>query len=270
MDRGEIGVSEVIGTILIVSLVVVLGIVVAGLIMGLIPGLQPKSAFIAPRVEILDVSGTEVISLFSRAGDRGKLASGGAGEYSLAVYLDSPSGTQKATPDPGVGTWFPGQTLYLYHSSTGLRLTDNLSRMQNPDPMPAGRSLLRIVDENAQLLVLEQGMSLAGGGTVTPTVSPTCTLGTAWRIWNQDTVTHTYLLKVEPGGPVLSTGTVPRKTQLFVWYSIPPPYQANLTTVDNSRSEVRGAGQPVCQFSPYQVSFPGGSTQARLQLNAHP
>lgn len=269
MERGERGVSEVIGTILIVSLVVALGIIVGGLIMGLVPGFQPKSAFIAPRAGIVDVNGIEVISLFSRAGDRGMITPGSVGEYSLAFFLDTLSGPMKAEPDPGVHVWNPGETLYLYNSSTGLRLTDNVTRIQNPYPMPPGHSSLRIVDENAHLLVMEEGIILGGSGTVSPTVSPTCSLGTAWRIWNQDTVTHPYLLKVEPGGPVLSTGTVPGKTQLFVWYSLPPPYKANLTTVDNSQSEVRGAGQPVCQFGPYQVPFPGGSTQTRLQLNSH-
>ena len=255
-DRSD-AMSEAISTILIISLVVVLGIIIGGLLTGLFT-LQPKSAYIVPRLEVTNVSGKEVISLFSQGGDPAILGEGGSGQYALAFYLDTPGGTIEAEPDPGVVTWHPGETLYLYNSPAGLRMTSNLTTA-TLSPMPAGSVTVRIVDEHAKILVTREGIVLQGTGTVAPTPTPACIPGTGWRIWNKDTVAHSYRLQVEPGGPVISQGTIPKQTQRFVWFNLVTAYKANLTTLENHVSEVRGSGSLVCQFSQYENSFTGAN-----------
>ncbi len=259
-------VNEVIASILIVALVIALAVIIGGIVFGLIV-IQPKSAYIPPEVKVVSyTNGTlQAISLYSRGGDTAYLDKGDNVQYALGVYVDRSEGSFRAKVEDDAGTFNPGQTLYLYYSTSGYRITDDLTGKQIL-PLPAGSMTLRIVDENARLLVYNQGMTISGGGTVSPT--PTCTLGTGWRIWNQDTITHTYILKVEPGGQVLSpASSIPAKTWRYVWFNVMPPYQANLTTIETAESEVRGSGSALCVFPNKDESKPGGSTQSRLQLN---
>lgn len=258
-------VNEVIASILIVALVIALAVIIGGIVFGLIV-IQPKSAYIPPEVKVVSyTNGTlQAISLYSRGGDTAYLDKGDNVQYALGVYVDRSEGSFRAVPDTGAGTFNPGQTLYVYWDNPVYRITDNLGSIGSV--LPNGQLTLRIVDENAKLLVYNQGMTISGGGTVSPT--PTCTLGTGWRIWNQDTITHTYILKVEPGGQVLSpASSIPAKTWRYVWFNVMPPYQANLTTIETAESEVRGSGSALCVFPNKDESKPGGSTQSRLQLN---
>lgn len=257
-------VNEVIASILIVALVIALAVIIGGIVFGLIV-IQPKSAYIPPEVKVVSyTNGTpQAISLYSRGGDMAVLDSKGGANYALGIYVDTPTLSYTAVPDAGVRTLNPGQTLYVYWDDPEYRITDNLGSIGSV--LPNGQLTLRIVDENAKLLVYNQGMTISGGWTVSPTP---CTLGTGWRIWNQDTITHTYILKVEPGGQVLSpASSIPAKTWRYVWFNIMPPYQANLTTIETGESEERGSGSALCLFPNKDESKPGGSTQSRLQLN---
>lgn len=234
----EGGINEVIGTILMVVLIIALAVIIGGIVMGYIV-IQPKSAYIPPRIEVVDYAGSRAISLYSRGGDPAALDPAEENRYVLEIFLDTDRGTFKVVPDGDVKTWNPGETLYIYYNNTaaeyraGSEIPDYL-----PDPVPDENILIRVVDKRAQLLVLKEGVAVGGGGTGTPTLTGTsCTLGTGWRIWNRDTVTHSYLLKVSPSGPTIATGTIPAKTQRFVWYSQTTSYKANLTTLENGNSE---------------------------------
>ncbi|MEM2123880.1 MAG: type IV pilin [Methanolinea sp.] len=270
MEReGDAGIDEVIGTVLLVVLVIALVAIIGGIVFGYIT-LQPKSAYIPPRVAVVDYAGGKAISLYSRGGDPAVLDPSQEGRYVLGFYLDTGRGTFKAVPDTGVATWNPGETIYIYYDAfddvyrIGSQVPDSL-----PAPIPDESLYLRVVDERAKLLVLKEGIAGIGGGTVTPTTTPTtpCTLGTGWRIWNRDTVAHTYILRVFPTGPVISSGSIPAKTQRFVWYSQTAPYKGNLTTLENGQSEVRGSGNMVCQFNTYDQPGPSAASQPTLQLN---
>ncbi len=258
----EGGINEVIGTILMVVLIIALAVIIGGIVMGYIV-IQPKSAYIPPRIEVVDYAGSRAISLYSRGGDPAALDPAEESRYVLEIFLDTDRGTFKVVPDGDVKTWNPGETIYIYYNNTATEYrAGNEVPEYLPDSIPDANILLRVVDKRAQLLVLKEGVAVGGGGTVTP-----CTLGTGWRIWNRDTVSHSYILKVHPSGPTIATGTIPAKTQRFVWYGQTTPYQANLTTLENGNSEVRGSGSPICQFNTYDQSGPSASSQNTLMLN---
>lgn len=261
----DTGVNEVVASILMVVLLIALAAIIGGIVLGVIV-IQPKSAYIPPEVRVVSGAGgqSQAISLYSRGGDAAALDSQGGSSYALGIYVDTPSQSYTAMPDPGIRTFGPGETLYVYNSGSGYRITDNMSKVSGS--LPPGALTLRIVDENAKLLVYKEGLTIGGGVTVSPT--PACTLGTGWRIWNRDTVAHSYILKVQPSGPIISQGSVPPQTRRFVWYSKLPSYQANLTTSENGDWQVRGSGQQTCQFSMYDVSFTDPKIFSTLDLNA--
>lgn len=175
-------VNEVIASILIVALVIALAVIIGGIVFGLIV-IQPKSAYIPPEVKVVSyTNGTpQAISLYSRGGDTAYLDKGDNVQYALGVYVDRSEGSFRAKVEDDAGTFNPGQTLYLYYSTSGYRITDDLTGKQVL-PLPAGSMTLRIVDENAKLLVYKEGMGIGGTGTFIPTTpattSPTTTTTT--------------------------------------------------------------------------------------------
>lgn len=252
---GEEGVNEVLATILLVVLVVALAAVILSIALGWVV-LQPKSAYIPPGVEVLDVGGEEVISLTSKGGDPAVLTPGNIGLYSLAIYLDTPGGTEKVTPAAGVDTWNPGQTLYIYNTGSGLAAAYSLP--ETPDSLPSGEAKLRIVDENAKLLVYQKG--LAFGSTVTVAPTPTCTLGTGWEIRNKQDYTFEYELRVKSTGEVISQGVILPKKVIHLWYNKQSPYRAVLDWESGSfsGSDEKDNTNDLCEFSRYETNFPGG------------
>ncbi|MCU0633189.1 MAG: type IV pilin [Methanolinea sp.] len=183
----DAGVNEVIASILMVALVIVLAIIIGSIVFGVIV-LQPKSAYIPPRVEVVNVSGVggqqQVISLYSRGGDQAFLQKGDGVQYALGIYVETGSASYRVTPDPGVETFSPGQTLFIYNSSSGFRATDNMTG-KALTPLPPGSLTLRLVDENAKLLVYKEGLAIGGGGTVSPTITPIPACGTiSGKVYN--------------------------------------------------------------------------------------
>lgn len=254
-------VNEVIASILIVALVIILAVIIGGIVFGLIV-IQPKSAYIPPEVKVVSYpNGTpQAISLYSRGGDMAVLDSKGGANYALGIYVDTPTLSYAAIPDGGVRTFNPGQTLFIYWNGSAYRITDNLEIIGSV--LPNGQLILRIVDENAKLLVYNQGMTISGGMTASPT--PTCNLGTYWRIRNQYNADLHYRLEIDPGGLVISQGPIPKKKEIHLWYAMLSPYKAKLTTTESGRSSgSKNAGPPTCQFTTYQQDSPG---QADPQL----
>jgi len=254
----------VIAEILIVALVIALAAIIAGIVFGVVV-IQPKSAYIPPTVGIVkDAAGQpRAISLYSRGGDTAYLDRGDGVQYALSIYVDTPEESYRADPDPDVSSLNPGQTLYIYWDDPVYRITGDLASVDTT--LPPFQGTLRIVDENARLLVYKEGLATGGSVTVSPT--PTCILGTGWKIWNRDTVDHTYVLRVHPSGPDIADGKILPKTERYVWYSRTTPYKATLTTLENGVSETRGSGALFCQFDPYDQQGPSANPQATLQLN---
>jgi len=162
------GVNEVIASILMVALVIALVIIIGSIVFGVIV-IQPKSAYIPPRVEVVNYSGQQAISLSSRGGAPAVLAKGAGVEYALGIYVENSSMSSRATPDTGVKTFGPGQTLYIYYRNGEYRVTDNLTG-KIFDQLPPGPLTLRLVDENARLLVYKEGLGVGteGGAGLEP------------------------------------------------------------------------------------------------------
>lgn len=263
----EYGVSEVIATILLVALVVILSAVIGSIVFGFIE-LQPKSAYIPPEMKIISVNNTQAISIYSKGGDPAVLWPGKTGAYALAVYLDTPTGSFQAVPDSGVETFNPGQTLFIYNSSSGIHAAYNLTG-KTLLPLPSGSVNLRIVDENAKLLVYKQGFTIGAAGTVTVTPTPTCTLGTGWEIINKENQAYNYTLR-DNSGIIISQGVVNPKKVINVWYSKIPSYSGYLTWNSTPPGSYDTKNNhAVCSFTLYITDFPGGGGgQPGLQLSA--
>ncbi|MCQ8894576.1 MAG: type IV pilin [Methanolinea sp.] len=179
------GLNEVVASILMVVLVIALAIIIGGIVFGYIT-IQPKSAYIPPRVEMVDYAGKQAISLYSRGGDNAALDPALEGSYVLEIYLDTDQGTFKVIPDDSATTWNPGQTIYIYYNQSLSQYRTGYDVPQFvPDAFPAGNILLRVVDQRAKLLVFKEGIAVGGGGTGMPKPMGTPSCGTiTGRLYN--------------------------------------------------------------------------------------
>jgi hypothetical protein len=105
-EAADAGVNEVIASILMVVLVVALAIIIGSIVFGVIV-IQPKSAYIPPRVEVVNYSGQQAISLYSRGGDPAILDRGDGVQYALGIYVENSSVASRVTPDTGCGDVWP-------------------------------------------------------------------------------------------------------------------------------------------------------------------
>lgn len=256
-------VNEVIASILIVVLVISLAVIIGGIVFGLIV-IQPKSAYIPPEVKVVNnLEGKpQAISLYSRGGDMAVLDKNGGSNYALGIYIDTPSLSYTAIPDNGVRTFNPGQTLYIYWDDPDYRITENLSSITSI--LPNKQLTLRIVDENAKLLVYNQGMTISGGGTVVPTA--TCTpVGTGWVITNPNTIDIHYSLSYQPGNIVVKEGTIQASSKLIIWS---PYYQETggsphrlrtLSGPNQGQTSAKTTSKLWCQFTDKYETYSSGS-----------
>lgn len=169
--KNDTAVSEIIGTILIIILVVAFAALIAALFMGLVD-LAPKSAFIAPDITNQTIFGKNVIKLYNRGGDTATLDISGQGLYPMGVYIDSSAGSSRAIPLPQTSQFRPGDILYVCNTTTGYRITNNISSVSDSwvHSLPSGQVGVRLVDENSHLLIAKWNTSI-GGPSPTP-VSP--------------------------------------------------------------------------------------------------
>ncbi|MDO9323676.1 MAG: type IV pilin [Methanoregula sp.] len=180
--KNESGLTSVIGATLMILLVVMLVAIVAVLVSGFYHPII-KSAFIAPDINNQTISGKNIISVFNRGGDTAYLVSSGIALYSMSIFVDTSSGSYRAQPLPGIDAFGPGTTLYIYNSSAGYRITNQVSDIALPiaQSVPFSPIGIRLVDENAHILIAQWGdqtFSLPTQSTtitVPPTTSPTPT-----------------------------------------------------------------------------------------------
>jgi hypothetical protein len=172
MEKKQGAVSEVVGTILIIVLVVIVALIMASLFLGFF-NLLGKSAYIAPEVKVVNVSGVQAISLYSRGGDVASLNTTAQAAYQLGLYVDTPESSDLVSYAPGLDYFGPGETLYIYRTPGGYVAVDNLTGVSGSLPLPSGPLSLRLVDETAHILIANVGVG--GTGTGTATVTPTAT-----------------------------------------------------------------------------------------------
>ena len=161
--KAEMGVSDVIGTILIIVLVIGLAAVIAAFLM---PGFLQKSVYIASEVGTVDVGqsgGTaiEVLSVLPEAGEPfhiigQKNAAGGA---RVSVKALSPDGRIMSPDGSSLSGNLYGKQLYIYPSEKPgaqpceLNISETLPTY-NLREMVHGKWIIQFVDEDAHILVM--------------------------------------------------------------------------------------------------------------------
>jgi FlaG/FlaF family flagellin (archaellin) len=171
--KSDTGVSDLIGTILIIILVIGLAAVIAAFLM---PGLLQKSVYIASQVSTIDVAqsgGTsiEVLSVLPEAGEPfhiigQKNAAGGA---SVSVKALSPDGRIMSPDGSSLSGNLYGKQLYIYPSEKPgahpceLNISDTLPTY-NLREMVHGKWTIQFVDEDAHILVMSNSDGVISRG----------------------------------------------------------------------------------------------------------
>jgi hypothetical protein len=165
------GISETVSVILIIGMVLILAIVIAVFVLGanIIP---QNTAYMSVDMQKIPVSGTEVISIFNRAGDAVSLKKiTDTQKYAVSFYVDTPSGSYRVQPPSDVDTFKPGTTLFVYNTPTGLyKITNNPADFVSA-PLPVNLTSVRIIDEKSHQLIAQWKNSTgfsSGGNTVLP------------------------------------------------------------------------------------------------------
>ena len=179
-ENSNLGVSDLIGTILIIILVIGLAAVIAAFLM---PGLLQKSVYIASEVSAVDVNqsgGTsiEVLSVLPMAGEPfhiigQKNAAGGA---RVSVKALSPDGRIMSPDGSSLSGNLYGKLLYIYPSEKPgaspceLNISESLPTY-NLREMVKGKYTIQFVDEDAHILVMSNSDGvIARGLTSNPKV----------------------------------------------------------------------------------------------------
>jgi hypothetical protein len=271
------GMSEVVGTILIIVLVIAVAVIMASQFLGFF-NLLGKSAYIAPEVKVVNVSGVQAISLYSRGGDVASLNTSGQAAYELGLYVDTPESSDKVVYGPGLAYFGPGDTLYIYRTPAGYVATADLTGVTGTLPMPSGQLSLRLVDETAHILIANVGIGETGTGTGTATVTSTpttCVVGSGWIIQNPESTQLSYELRnAQPGNHYLiSSGVVPADTDLTIWYEgFPNNVELNWTgNTGNNPTIGLGTGNRWCRFANFPTS-PSEANKIRVDhyINLNP
>jgi PKD repeat protein len=168
--------NEMIAAILIIALVIAMAALVFLFSSGMFSNLT-KPTFIAPKISAATVSGKDVIDVSNLGGDVIYLNVPKLHYNEMGVYVDTPDGTSKALPLPGVDQFSPGKTLYIFKGPDGYRIADNPADLASPSAqsVPAGQVAVRLVDENSQLLLAKWGDAAGSVPSPVPTPTPTVT-----------------------------------------------------------------------------------------------
>lgn len=182
--KTERALSDVIGIILIICLVLVLAIVIIGLFFGNLP-LQQKSAYILPEVSDQVFYNKNILVVFHRGGEEVYVGSTDIGRNHMGVYLDTTTGSgAQVQPDTGVNVLKPGSALYIYNTTSGYRMTTNSTvlKYSTAKTIEICPLSLRLVDENAKLLIGQWNWSDCTPTGPAPTVS-NLNSSTGYRGW---------------------------------------------------------------------------------------
>ncbi len=250
-------VSEVVGTILIIVLVIAVAVIMASQFLGFFT-LLGKSAYIAPEVNVVNISGVQAISLYSRGGDVASLNTSAQAAYELGLYVDTLESSDKVVYAPGLAYFGPGDSLYIYRTPSGYVATADLTGVTGTLPLPSGQLSLRLVDETAHILIANVGIGGTGTGGMTVTPSTSCVVGSSWTIQNPGSIPLNYELKNHLTDATISTGIVPPNSDLTIWTGESPHAQnVDLYRAGNpNKLSTAGWGDTNywCQFTPVTIS----------------
>lgn len=167
----EHALNEVVAAALILILVIALAALVFVLSTGMLSNLT-KPTFISPKISAQTISGKNVIDIFNQGGDVIYLDVPRLQYNEMGVYIDTPSGSFRAQPLPGVDQFSPGTNLYIFKGPDKYQITDKTADLSLPkaQSIPDGQVGVRLVDETSQTLLAK--WAGAAGISPTPTQPP--------------------------------------------------------------------------------------------------
>jgi PKD repeat protein len=159
----EQGVSELIGTILVIILVIAIAGIIAALVFGWSIPLQRTPYFVS---EATPIENASVVKLFHAQGDPVSLYPGATQGLPMKMTLASGAVTYDVTPLPtaaGKG-WRAGETLYIFRNASGVWIADSPALILNSTGFAPGPWRLSLVDITSNVLIVQHTLDLAGDG----------------------------------------------------------------------------------------------------------
>lgn len=180
MRSRDDAVSEVAAEILIIALVLILGAVVAAMLFGIMPYI-PKTAYLVTECSYPVMPGYTAIAVHHRAGDSLNFSDTNLASFPAEIRVDTSAGSSRSVPDPSAALFRAGDTIFIYNTGTGFRMTKDLTGI-SAVPLPAGDTKVTLIDTTANIMIggCSRLQSQATGtptatATATPTISPTGT-----------------------------------------------------------------------------------------------
>ena len=165
--------SEVTAEILIVGLVFILGIIIAVMVFGIMPTI-PKTAYVLLDGSYKTMPGYSAIAIHHRGGDALNFSDSRISSFPAEIYVDTPAGSFKAVPDTTAALFQSGDTIYIYNSGNGYRITKNLTGVA-ATPLPSANTKVRVIDSTARILIYTWPSGTMAVTTTATTVTTTTT-----------------------------------------------------------------------------------------------
>lgn len=247
MPSRDDAVSEVAAELLIIFLVLTLGAVVATMLFGVMPSI-PKNAYLVTECSYPVMPGYTAIAVHHRAGDSLNFFDTSLASFPAEIRVDTPAGSSRVIPDPSAALFRAGDTIYLYNTGTGFRMTRNLAGI-SAVPLPVEDTRVRLIDTSANIMVGECSR-LQSQVTGTPTVTPTVT----------STISPTVTTSQTPTATATATPT-PDPTKRTVNVSWSPPGLGDVTLLPSTsllsgqEVSITVGSSPSFTFTPHNKKY---------------
>ncbi|AGB01454.1 type IV pilin [Methanoregula formicica] len=240
MRSRDDAVSEVAAEILIIVLVLILGAVVAAMLFGVMPYI-PKNAYLVTECSYPVMPGYTAIAVHHRAGDSLNFSDTNIASFPAEIRVDTSAGSSRAVPDSSAALFRAGDTIFLYNTGTGFRMTKDLTGI-SAVPLPAGDMKVRLIDTTATIMIGECSrlQSQATGtptatATATSTISPTGTTSATPTASPTISPTGTATQTPTPTATATATATpTPDPTKRTVNVSWSPPGLGDVTLLPST------------------------------------
>ncbi|MCQ1538858.1 PKD domain-containing protein [Methanocalculus taiwanensis] len=155
-------VSPAISVMLLVLLAALIAIIIYAFMYG-IPGGLEKSAFIAAEAGVVEINGTEYVTIQHRGGDDVFLnGSGAARGIPIDIRATAAGGGPVLAGADAPVTWTPGEILYLINTQEGHKITKDKTAAGAGTGFPAGPLELVIIDTQAEVRIFGSILTISG------------------------------------------------------------------------------------------------------------
>ena len=162
-DHESTGLSELIGTILVIILVIAIAGIIAALVFGWSIPLQRTPYFVS---EATPIENASVVKLFHAQGDPVSLYPGATQGLPMKMTLASGPYFYEVAPLPSAAEkgWRAGETLYIFRNVSGVWIADSPALILNSTGFAPGPWRLSLVDITSNVLIVQHTLDLAGDG----------------------------------------------------------------------------------------------------------